>query len=113
MLSEESHLSDHFLVLAVDRELPPPDAVRVQSHLAACWACRSRKQEIEAAISEFIRMQRRNLDIQIPPADGPRALLKAQLAQLAQTQPTPTLHWVRLISWTLSWPTMSWAMAVA
>jgi len=48
MLSEESHLSDQELLLAVDGELPPRDAARVQSHLAACWACRSRNQEIVA-----------------------------------------------------------------
>jgi hypothetical protein len=113
MLSEESHLSDRLLLLAVDGELPSRETVRVQSHLAACWACRSRKQEIDAAVSELIRVHRRNLDIQIPPADGPRALLKAQLAQLAQTQPTPALHWVRVIPWRLSWPTISWAIAAA
>jgi hypothetical protein len=113
MLSEESHLSDRLLLLAVDGELPPRETVRVQSHLAACWACRSRKQEIDAAISEFIRVHHRNLDIQIPAADGPRALLKAQLAQLAQTQPTPALNWVRVIPLRLSWRTISWAIAAA
>jgi hypothetical protein len=107
MLSEESHLSDQELLLAVDGELAPRDAGRVQSHLAACWTCRARKQEIEGAISEFIRVQRQNLDIQLPPADGPRALLKAQLAQLGETQPT------RVLPWRLSWPTLSWAVAAA
>jgi len=103
MLSQESHLSDQELLLAVDGELSARDDERVQSHLAACWACRTRKQEIEAAIGEFIRMRRRNLDMQIPPPDGPRALLKAQLAQLAETQATSWLHWFRGISWKLSW----------
>ena len=99
MLSEQSHPSDQELLLAVDGELSPPDAGRVQSHLAACWACRARKQEIEAAIGEFIRMHRRNLDRQIPPPDGPRALLKAQLAQLASP---PRMRW-----------RLSWAIAAA
>ena len=79
MLSEESHLSDQELLLAVDGELSAREAGRVQSHLAACWACRARKQEIEAAIGEFVRLHQQNFDAQIPPADGPRALLKAQL----------------------------------
>ncbi len=113
MLSEESHLSDQELLLAVDGELPPRDTARVQSHLAACWACRSRKEEIEATISEFIRLHRRGLDMQIPPGEGPRALLKAQLAQLAQTQPTPALPWFRALHWRLSLPTLSWAIAAA
>ena len=64
-----------------DGELSPREAGRVESHLAACWACRVRKQEIETAIGEFVRFQRQNFDLRIPPSDGPRALLKAQLAQ--------------------------------
>jgi hypothetical protein len=96
MLSEESHLSDQELLLAADGELSARDAGRVQSHLAACWACRARKQEIEAAIGEFIRMHRRNFDVQIPPPDGPRALLHAQLAQLAEPQRTASwFPWFR------------------
>ena len=86
MLSEESHLSDQELLLAVDGELSPREAGRVESHLAACWACRVRKQEIETAIGEFVRFQRQNFDLRIPPSDGPRALLKAQLAQRAEAR---------------------------
>jgi hypothetical protein len=99
MLSEESHLSDQELLLAVDGELSARDAARVQSHLAACWACRTRQQEIEASIGDFIRLHRRNFDTQIPSADGPRALLKARLAQLAEP---PRMHW-----------RLSWAVAAA
>jgi len=99
MLSEESHLSDRELLLAVDGELSARDAGRVQSHLAACWACRARHQEIEATIENFIRLHRRNLDPQIPSSDGPRAWLRAQLAQLAGPRRMP---------WRLSW-----AMAAA
>ncbi len=100
MLSEESHLSDQELLQAVDGELAARYAARVQSHLAACWACRARKQEIESAIGEFIRLHRRNFDVRIPPPDGPRALLHAQLAQLNETgrtsaQPTSWLPWFR------------------
>jgi hypothetical protein len=118
MLSEESHLSDQLLLLTVDGELPPRDIGWVHSHLAACWTCRARMQEIEAAISEFIRVHRRNLDVQIPPPDGPRALLKAQLAQLVETQPTRRLNWSLALPARLSWPTLSfptlfWAIAAA
>jgi hypothetical protein len=113
MLSEESHLSDQELLLALDGELAPRDAGRVQWHLAACWTCRARKQEIEGAISEFIRVQRQTLDMQLPPADGPRALLKAQLAQLAETQPTRGTPFRLSWPWRLSWPTISWAATAA
>src|SRR5580704_8254870 len=86
MLPEEHHLSDEELLLAVDGELSARAAGRVQSHLAACWSCRTRKQEIELAIGEFVHEYEGSLDGQIPPADGPRALLKAQLAQLSGTE---------------------------
>jgi hypothetical protein len=89
-MERHSHLSDEELLLAVDGELSAHDAGRAASHLAACWACRARKQEIEASIGEFIRTHRENLDWRIPSADGPRALLKAQLAQLAVPR---RLHW--------------------
>jgi hypothetical protein len=108
MLSEESHLSDQELLLAADGELSASDAERVESHLAACWACRSRKQEMESAIGEFIRLYQRNFERQIPPPDGPRALLKAQLAQVAAMERTS-----RPISWRLTSMRLSWAIAVA
>jgi hypothetical protein len=90
MLSQESHLSDQELILAADGELSARDAGRVQSHLTACWACRARKQEIEGAIGEFVRLHQRNFDIEIPPPAGGRALLKAQLAQMAAPRRTST-----------------------
>jgi len=87
MLRKDNHVSDEELTLAVDGELSARAAGRVQSHLAACWSCRTRKQEIERAIGEFVREYEGSMDGQIPPADGPRALLKAQMAQLAGTEP--------------------------
>jgi hypothetical protein len=98
MQSQESHLSDQELILAVDGELSARDAGRAQSHLAACWACRGRQQEIEATIGDIVRLHRRNVDGELPPADGPRALLKAQLSQLAETQPRHWLQWFRPVS---------------
>jgi len=87
--SEQSHLSDQELLLAVDGELSEREAGPALAHLATCWACLARKQEIEAAIGDFMRLHRGNLGRNIPPPEGPRALLKAQLAQLAQTERPP------------------------
>jgi anti-sigma factor RsiW len=81
------HISDEDLLLAIDGELPAGEAARVARHLTACWDCRARRQEIEDAIAVYIRVHRRNLDPQIPPAAGPRALLKARLAEIAKTPP--------------------------
>jgi Putative zinc-finger len=113
MLSEESHLSDQQLVQAVDGELSPREAGRVESHLSACWACRVRKQEIETAIGEFVRLQRQNFDLRIAPPDGPRALLKAQLAQQAEVLRASRPRWPRSISWGLGWALVVAILAVA
>jgi len=102
MLPQESHLSDQELLMAADGELSARDDRRVQAHLNACWHCRTRNQEIEAAIGEFIRIHRRTFDRQVPPAAGPRALLQARLAQLAEKQPISWLHRFRAISSRLS-----------
>jgi hypothetical protein len=96
---DESHLSDQELLLAVDGELSARDAGRVQLHLAACWSCRARRQQIESAIGEFIHLRQRSFEGRIPPPDGPRALLKAQLRQLAAR---PRKRW-----------RLSWAVAAA
>ena len=113
MLSEESHLSDQELLLAVDGELSPHEAERVDSHLAACWACRVRKQEIETAIGEFVRFQRQNFDLRIPSSNGPRALLIAQLAQQAEAERVSRLRWPRSVSWRFGWALLAAILAVA
>jgi hypothetical protein len=99
MQPEESHLPDQELLMAVDGELSPREAERVESHLAACWACRVRKQEIETTIGEFVRFQRQNFDLRIPASDGPRALLKAQLGQRVEAERASRLQWHRAVSW--------------
>jgi hypothetical protein len=95
MHDEDIHPSDHELLQAVDGELSARAAARVELHLGACWSCRTRKQDLESAIGGFVREHQRDLDAQIPPADGPRALLRAQLAQLAATQ-SSSRWWFRV-----------------
>jgi len=83
MSSNDSHLSDQELLLAADGELPPARAEQVASHLAECWTCRVRKGEIEESIRDFVHVYRGDLDPLLPSAAGPRALLKARLAERA------------------------------
>ena len=116
MLHKDDHLSDQELLLAADGELSARSAERVQAHLAACWSCRTRKQEIERAIGEFVNDYRKNADAEIPSADGPRALLKAQLALLAGAQRTSWLNWRRAVDWRFSWvigPVLCGLVAIA
>ncbi len=89
------HITDQDLLLASDGELSKRETARVRAHLAACWECRVRSQELEQAVAGFLRVHQSQ---QLPSAAGPRALLKAQLAQLAGTvRPQP-----RMPSWPLA-----------
>src|SRR6202051_1143022 len=99
MLSHESHLSDQELVLAVDGELPSARAEQAAAHLLECWPCRARKQEMEHAIAEFVQLHRGHLDPLLPPPAGPRALLKAQLAELASAPPPRSSRWPQIFAW--------------
>jgi hypothetical protein len=92
--SSEMHVSDQELLLAADGELAARRAAQVRAHLAACWDCRARMAEIEGTIADFARAHRQSLDPQLPPIDGPRALLRAQLAQLVSKPPANSWRWV-------------------
>jgi hypothetical protein len=91
----ESHLSEQELLRDVDGELSARDTKRVREHLNACWKCRARRQELEDAITDLIRARERELDPKLPSAAGPRALLKAQLSQLAAAEPQQRAPWTR------------------
>ncbi len=89
-----THLSDQELLRAADGELPIRRADEVHTHLAACWDCRARMAEIEGTIADFARAHRHDLDRQLPPIDGPRALLRAQLAEVASQPPATPWRWL-------------------
>ena len=84
---EESHLSGQQLLLDVEGELSTQDRKSVRTHLDACWQCRARRQQIENAIADFVRLHQLEFDGKLPPAAGRRALLKAQLAHLSSDAP--------------------------
>jgi hypothetical protein len=98
---EGSHLSDQQLLLDIEGELPAAGEKTVAGHLEACWKCRARRQELESAINAFIRTHQRELDPGLPPAAGPRALLKVRLAELSAAAPR---SWPLLQKARLGWP---------
>jgi hypothetical protein len=83
MPNQDLHPCEQELLLYADGELSSRAAGRVTAHLAACWACRARMAEIEAGITDFMRVYRQSCE---PAGDsaGPRALLKARMAELAR-----------------------------
>jgi hypothetical protein len=83
MSPKSFHISDRELLLCADNELSAQRAGEVRKHLNACWTCRARTAALEQTIGDFVHLYREELDTKIPPIDGPRALLKAQMAQRA------------------------------
>ena len=88
----KAHLSDEKLLMYADGELRERENGDIRQHLAACWPCRLRVRELDDAIAEVARMHRQASYPPIPPIDGPRALLRARLRELAPTSPDSSRH---------------------
>ncbi len=101
MKSENAHPSNQELLLCADGELSRRRAAEVRGHLASCWDCRGRMAEIEGTFVAFARAYRQDLHSQLPSADGPRALLKAHLAELRAKSSVDSwrqFFWLRSVS---------------
>lgn len=85
MFRFDSHASDQLLLMDLEGELSPRAAASIRAHLEACWRCRARRLELEQSIAQFIDAYQQQFDGQLPPAAGPRALLKAELAQISES----------------------------
>ncbi len=92
MREHNAHLPDEALMLFADGEIRGKEERDIREHLAACWSCRLRMHELDDAIAEVARMHRQAAQPSIPPADGPRALLKARLRELASNAPGPAVR---------------------
>jgi hypothetical protein len=84
MRHADSHLSDEQILRAIDGEVSSGEELRVREHLHVCWKCRVREQELAQAIALFVEVGQRDVDL--PPIAGPRAMLKARLAEMPETQ---------------------------
>ena len=83
----EFHPSDEQLLREIDGEISQHDRRIVAQHLEECWRCRARRQELQNAIGGFVRAYQEEFDSALPPGAGPRALLKAKLAECAASEP--------------------------
>jgi len=83
MWNENGHPTDEELLLAADGELASGSAKALRAHLSACWHCRARMAELEAAIVEFARVHHETLDAELPPIDPSRTRLSARLSAVS------------------------------
>ena len=100
---QDPHFSDQQLLRHLEGELSTHDEKLVQEHLDICWKCRARRQELEHAIADFVRVYQRELDTKLPPVAGSRALLGARLAELASTAPPRRSSWLAFLR-QFAWP---------
>jgi len=107
MMPEDRHIPDETLLSDIDGELSAAEEKSVRAHLRACGKCRVRRDEIENAISDFVRFHQSEFEEKLPSPDGPRAFLRARLAQLAATG-TP-----RHSPWFAPFHRLRWTLAIA
>jgi hypothetical protein len=98
MPDENVHLSGKDLMLAADGELPARRRAEVAAHLENCWSCRERMESLESTIAHFVRARNSELVGQLPPKAGPRALLRARLAEAGGSGSRKGLFSVRRVA---------------
>lgn len=77
-MSFESHLSDESILRALDGELDPAEAARVESHLARCSGCRERREDLRSALADFARLHEASA---LPPAAEAAERLRVTLSE--------------------------------
>lgn len=110
MRTKNEHINDQDLLAFADGELKSAQYAEVGSHLEACWSCRARRTELENAIAGFVKTQRDIFDPSIPPAAGPRALLKLRLGEAVKPEQP---HWqFSFTRWRLAYLSTAFAVII-
>jgi hypothetical protein len=99
-LKADGHLSDDWLLLAIDGELSVSDYAQVKEHVRACWTCRARKEHLERTIEDIVEYEQALVAPDMPPSAGGRAMFMARLDELAADMGRPSL--LKLWSATIS-----------
>ena len=109
MSPRDCHLPDEVLLRLADGELPAREADRARAHLTACWDCRTRLGDRESTIEAFVHAHHASLDPQLPPAEGPRALLRARLRESRPI--SPLRQWLATARFTVTQTRWKYALA--
>jgi hypothetical protein len=102
-----SHPPQEQLLQLSDGELTVGEAAAVRSHLEQCWQCRSRLDEMEAGIADYMRYEEEVLKPLLPGPPRPWADLDRRLDELdaasVKQASTPSGHlgfrWLRWPEW--------------
>jgi hypothetical protein len=109
------HPSEEQLLRYSDGELPGRNTSQVQSHLKACWQCRTNLEEIEETVSASVRYRTNVLQRHLPAPPAPWADIYRSFAEIDAALPRPsfTERLLRALAWPVHNP-RKWApVAVA
>lgn len=79
---DTGHLGDDDLLLFLDGEVDKANEAAIGEHLAACWSCRARRDELQAAITTVVHAMDELVLPDVPPPPGSWEGLEPQLARL-------------------------------
>lgn len=91
MLKADGHLSDAWLLLAIDGELAASDHALLKEHVRACWTCRARKEHLERTIEDIVDYEQALVAPDMPPSATGRAMFMARLNELSADMGQPPL----------------------
>jgi len=66
-MTSHQHLQDEQLLSLLDGEVPELDVASIRAHIETCWTCRTRLEEIESIIGEYVRYREVVTPFQPPP----------------------------------------------
>ena len=93
--NDNSHISDHKLLLAAEGELSQRWLSRIRKHLQHCPECQARVKKMQDVNRDFARVYRDSLDPHPAASESSRALFTSRLRQLA-SEPSQTT-WLRFL----------------
>jgi hypothetical protein len=111
-MTEPLHVPDDQLLLYAAGELAEGSAGQVSTHMECCAPCRARLNELQGALSEVHEAHQRMVNQGLPSPAGPRALLKAQLAEVSARSHS-TAAQSKNARWTLGLALLNWRGGVA
>src|SRR5260370_5532624 len=82
MNKQEEHRDDELLLRLADGELEPKEADRAQAHLKACWRCRTRFEDLQTSIADYMRYRETVMKPLLPPPPQPWGSLRGQLRKV-------------------------------
>jgi len=80
--TQSPHPQDEDLMKLLDGELPGRQTKLLQSHMDACWTCRTRLEEFESSIEEYVRYRANGLKLTLPPPPRPWQDLRPKFEEL-------------------------------